>query len=430
MKSNAQYRRRGSMYLMVLGTSMAVTIIGLSALMVVRIQRYWAEGSNDLIQARLYAQSAIDIGLHRINEDPDWRNTYPSGVWEADRPIGNGTYTLEGVDPDDDNLKDDDADPVVLTGIGAQGEARYKLQVTLVSETRALTCLEVAFNTGGDLALDDATVNCNQIVSSNGSVTGVAASQINGNLEAYGTVIGVTVSGSTTTGITKRAMPDANTVYDHYIDIANGTPIDINTIPDDHGVYTISGVVVSPMSNPFGAGTTNPKGIYIIDVKGSSLAIEDSRIVGTLVILNGSPTCSYVQGTVNWEPAVSNYPALLVQGPLCLYMDGTVPLDEDDADTSFNPEGTPYGDPGNWDSDTDDTYPSIITGVVYAESRLDVASSPVVDGVVVVGDNANVAPFTVLDLTFDRTYLDNPPPGFTDSAGMVIAEGSWKRVVD
>ena len=113
--------------------------------------------------------------------------------------------------------------------------------------------------------------------------------------------------------------------------------------------------------------------------------------------------CSYVQGSVNWEPAVSNYPALLIQGPLCLYMDGTVPLDG--------------------------TYPSIIKGLVYAESRLDVAEFPDVNGVVVTGGDANLTPFTALGLTFDRTYLDNPPPGFGGGPGMLIAPGTWRREV-
>ena len=46
-------------------------------------------------------------------------------------------------------------------------------------------------------------------------------------------------------------------------------------------------------------------------------------------------------------------------------MDGSVTLDEQAARTSFNPEGTPYG--GLWDSDEDDEYPSIITGLIYAD---------------------------------------------------------------
>ena len=424
-----RYRRRGSSYVLFLGTAMMVTVIGLSSLMVVRIQRRSDDGTNDVATARFYAQSAIEMGFAHINEDPNWRTTYANGVWEADQPIGTGTYTLEVTDPNDGDLSNNEADSVVLTGIGMQGDACYKLQVTLQAEGGALSCLDVAFCTGGNLSLDDASALCDQIISSNDSVTGVASSQIDGDVEAVGTITGIFGSGTRTPGITARAMPDANTVYDYYKDIANGTPIDINTIPNSMGTYTISGVVLSPMSNPFGAGVTNPKGIYVIDAQGYELEIEYSRIVGTLVILNGSPVCSYVQGAVNWEPAVSNYPALLVQGPLCLHMDGTVPLDETDAGTSLNPQGTPYGDPGNWDDDTGDTYPSIIKGLVYAESRLDVASFPVVNGVVVSGGIANLTPSAVFDLTFDTTYLDNPPPGFRNLR-ISVSDGSWRRGIN
>ncbi len=421
------HRRRGSIYAAVLGCSLAVTVIGLSALLALRVERRFVEGTGDFSQARLYAHSAIEDGLFRIHNDPDWRNAYPNGAWKSDAPIGTGTYTLIGEDLLDSDLTNSYSDSVVLTGIGVQGDARYKLQVRLDADMGALTCLEVAFSTADDLDLNDATANCDQTISSNGSVTGVATCQINGNAEAVGVVTGVAVSGSTTTGITPRTMPDVNTVYDYYKD--NGTYIDINTIPDNSGVFAIEGVVISPMSNPFGTGVTNPEGIYIIDALGSRLEIRDSRIVGTLVILNGSAMCSYVQGAVNWEPAVSNYPALLVQGPLCLYMDGGI-LDEKDAGTSLNPESTPYGDLGNWDSDTDDTYPSIMTGLVYAESRLDVESSPVVDGVVVSGGIVNLTPFSVFDLTFDKTYLDNPPPGFGSTPEMVVSPGTWTQVVD
>ena len=119
--------RRASIYVAVLGTAILVTVIGLSALMTIRIERTYSEGTSDLAQARMHARSAIEIGIHRIDTDLDWRNTYVSGVpWEEDQPIGNGTYTLEGVDQDG-NLADDNTDPVVLTGTGVQGQARYKL---------------------------------------------------------------------------------------------------------------------------------------------------------------------------------------------------------------------------------------------------------------------------------------------------------------
>ena len=423
--SQRDYRRRASIYVLILGTSMIVVTIGLSAILVSRINLQGRTRANDWIAAGDLAFSAVEYGLAMIGTEPEWRTVYTHKLETPELPLGQGTFRWMMEDQVDGDLGNEDTDPVRLYGIGRVGDTCRVYSVLLQPEGNTLTCLEVAFCTAGDLNLDDATANCNQIISSNLSVTGVGVSRIDGDVEAGGTITGISGSGTRTPGITPlRTMPDPNTVYDYYI--ANGTPIDINTIPSFKSKYTMSGVVLSPTWNPFGAGVTNPQGIYVIDAQGYVLEIEYSRIVGTLVILNGSPMCSYVQGAVNWEPAVSNYPALLVQGPLCLHMDGSAPLDETDAGTSLNPMGAPYD--GFWDGDTDDTYPSIIKGLIYAESGLDVASFPVVDGVVVSGDIANLTPSAVFDLTFDKTYLDNPPPGFgsTGDGKTSPVAGTWQ----
>ena len=127
------YRRRGSMYLVVLGTAMLATILGLSALYVVRIERRIAQGSSDRLEARLYAQAGIELGFLLIRQDPDWRKTLETGYWAAKQPIGNGTYTLWAVIVDDGDGQPDN-DPVILTGIGFSGRARHAMQVTIVPQ--------------------------------------------------------------------------------------------------------------------------------------------------------------------------------------------------------------------------------------------------------------------------------------------------------
>ena len=132
--SEPNRRRRGSVYVVVLGVAMIVTVIGLSALVAVRIERRSLAGGTDFAQARLYALSAIEMGFFWIRDDPAWRDNRPSGVWVADQPIGNGTFTLEVIDPDDNNLKAEPNDFIVLTGTGLLGDARFKLQVTVVPD--------------------------------------------------------------------------------------------------------------------------------------------------------------------------------------------------------------------------------------------------------------------------------------------------------
>jgi hypothetical protein len=110
---------------------MCVIVIGASALMAVRIERRSVEGVTDFARARLYAQSAIEKGYFWIRDDPAWRDNRPDGMWVADKPIGDGTFTLEVIDPDDDDLATEPNNFIVMTGTGIQGEARYKLQVTV-----------------------------------------------------------------------------------------------------------------------------------------------------------------------------------------------------------------------------------------------------------------------------------------------------------
>lgn len=127
------HQRRGSIYIVVLGTSMLVTVIGLSALMATRIERRFTETSNDFGAARLYARAAIDMGFFWINSDPDWRSNRPSGVWVVDQPIRTGTFTLSVTDPDDGDLAIAPNNFMVFVGTGVEGDTRFKLEVTVAA---------------------------------------------------------------------------------------------------------------------------------------------------------------------------------------------------------------------------------------------------------------------------------------------------------
>lgn len=127
-----RHRRRGVTYVLLVGTAMIVTVIGLSALVAARVQLRSAEGTNDSAEARFYAQSAVEMGFLMIRGTSTWRNDLGSGFWLTDQPIGTGTFSLEatildgGGDPNDD--------PVVLTGTGVCGQARHKMQATAVPQ--------------------------------------------------------------------------------------------------------------------------------------------------------------------------------------------------------------------------------------------------------------------------------------------------------
>ncbi len=126
-----RYRRRGSMYVAILGASVTVMIIGMSALMTIRVERRATQGSTDFNSARLYAQSAVDLAYFMMNDDPKWKTTQTNGNWISMQPIGKGFLSVDVVDPVNNNLQNNLLNTIVITGTGKQGDATYKMSVTL-----------------------------------------------------------------------------------------------------------------------------------------------------------------------------------------------------------------------------------------------------------------------------------------------------------
>lgn len=421
MHRTRSHKRRGGTYVIILGSSMVVSVIGLSAIMALRVERNYANATGEYALARLYALSAIEVAFRDIADDPNWRTTRTNGAWRTNQPIGIGQYDLLAVDPDDADLANDDLGSLMLTGIGRAGAATYKLRTTLVAEVPPLTCLEVALSVGGSASFTNAIVNCDQTISANDSVTETGSS-ISADVEAVNLISGSGYNGSQTPGITPRSMPDPSSAFEYYT--TNGTPIAISSLPTNGGVPEITKVLLSPTSNPFGA--TNPQGIYVIDCLGQPIQFQTCRILGTIVLLNAASSSS-VLDSVHWEPALANFPALLVGGDFNFNSDSAVPLTEaNPVGVNFNPAGAPYL--GEEDDVLDDSYPAIIKGLIHVSGLVSTASSPVFDGVLLIGGDLNTT--SSLTLTYQIGYYNNPPPGFTAPVQMVIAPGSWRRVVD
>ncbi len=426
---NVMKRRCGSTYVLVLGTAMLVTVIGLSTLLVTRIEARSSRTTNDMAEARLYAQSAIDMGLFWIKQDADWRTTYGEGAWATDQVIGSGTFTLIANDlgSEADIATAAPGDSVKLTGIGMKGDARHKTEVTLEANLDTpFTCLEVSLHAGTDLVFDWADAIGTQIISANNLIEAIGTCTINPASESVNGFVGTITPGPTTTPITPRTMPDPATVFDYYI--ANGTTIDISAMPKAGGKPVIDDVLISPANNPFPPYNTNGQGIYIFNCAGQDIYMQECRIFGTLVLLNpGSGSALGRSNAVNWEPAVPNYPALLVSGNMKISM-STGNVSESSGTGSYNPPGAPYE--GVVDTDTDDTYPSVIKGLVYVSGNMTISNNATFDGVVVVGGSLDCQDDT--SFSYQPTFLTNPPPGFgTASTGvMTITPGSWKQAVD
>src|SRR5688572_15088118 len=111
-------RHPGSAYLVIVGATMLVAVIGFAAVTAARVQLRAAEQFADLQAARAHARSAIQLARLYMDREPDWRTRRPNGVWVDRQPVDRGAFTIEVIDPTDNNLANWDSDPVEVTATG------------------------------------------------------------------------------------------------------------------------------------------------------------------------------------------------------------------------------------------------------------------------------------------------------------------------
>jgi len=124
-------RCQGSVYILVLGASLLVALIGVSSLMASRVQRRSVSASADTSHARELARTGVERGLWLAKSNPtSWRQGLSLAVY-TDVAFGQGTFTVTGTDLVDGDMLNNTVDPVLVISTGKSGEAIYKLQVTL-----------------------------------------------------------------------------------------------------------------------------------------------------------------------------------------------------------------------------------------------------------------------------------------------------------
>ena len=412
--------RRGYIYVAVLLTTLLVSTLGLVAISAASLRLRSATDANDWAAAQILALSALDDAVLRIQKDPAWRTSFLPGVEYPNpaRSLGSGSYTWKLLD-DDNNLADDDSDSVRVVGIGRVGQATAAESVRLLPTGQPLTCLQSALHCQGDIALSTAVqFTTDKFISSNGNVAASGfLTSVQGNAEATGTITG-TVSGSKTQGVAARRLPGSS-VFDYYLD--NGTQINLTALPLVAGAYTIDKRVLSPQLNPF--GDRNPEGIYVIDCGGQRVTISNSRILGTIVLLNPAANSS-LAGSLRWNTAVGNYPALLVLGELEIRTT-QFDLSEGTLGANFNPAGAAYL--GIEDTDQADAYPSEIDGLVYISGRFNAAPDLLESQFRGVTVCSTITASSSVRFNYRTLLYDYPPPGFASGNPMKISPGSRRR---
>jgi len=224
-----RHQKRGSIYIAVLGASMLVVLIGITALAAMRVQNWASSSSNDFAEARLYARSAVEVGMFYISSDPNWRTTRGNGAWATNKAVGKGTFSLQATDPIDNDVTNGNNHPVILTGTGQKGQAVCKLQARLEVGPASNSGLAVSMISGGNTTITSCTVTGDQTITANGNMNAGGGSLVNANVEAHGNIQGGTYAKATTILRSGRVLPDSGHVLDYYV--ANGTAISYTSLP-------------------------------------------------------------------------------------------------------------------------------------------------------------------------------------------------------
>jgi hypothetical protein len=250
--------RSGTAYIVVLGTTLIVSILALAGITATRIQRRAAENAGHRRLASLNAQTALDIGLHHIQNTSDWRQKAASGEWDVDTPMGDGFYRIVFEDPADGEVDGPtgDADylyhPVVVTGIGRFGEATQGVRLRVDFDRVGVQALRSSLHSGGKIEFKGVAANSDHFFTSENDIIagddGAIVSQIYADVATDGSVS--TSGASQFLGATSLdvpwplTMPDENTVLDYYL--ANGTPINVYDIPLWDGQLLVNGSMEGP----------------------------------------------------------------------------------------------------------------------------------------------------------------------------------------
>ena len=405
----------------VLGVALIVCICALAGMHLARLELKGAVGGNDLQRAQLLATSAIEHAVGIMNSSSQgngqWRSSYTSGQETSAVQLGGGTFSFKLVD-DDGNLADDAIDPVWVYGIGRAGQAvwveRARARTDRGLPLEALnTCLHSRSQIKVD---DDATL----------TVSGAPAST-DGHVNIAGTIVGDaqavtktgtgTITGTTTVPATRKGVP-WSTIYSNYM--ARATQL----------TYTgnLDTVVLAPGVNEYGGGL-NADGVYYINTAGNHLRIRRVRLCGTLIINAGTKRVT-IDRNCFLEPFRDDFPVLIIKGETTLGLSSTGSyeyLSESTEGHNFNPAGAAYQ--GTADTDTVDSYPSEIRGLVHVIGNVTFSGSGVYRGAVVVQGGVTVASGTPR-IVQDSNLILNPPWGYSsdpNSSSMIVQLQTWTR---
>lgn len=417
--------RPGSVYVLVLGASTMIAVIGIGAVALARSQVRATSSAADSGEAGVGARGGAEYMVAAINADASWRtnlrNDRPYGPFK----IGRAGVAVTLVDAADGDLTNDASQPVrVYSTATVNGATRTFSALLESASTTGLDALRCALHSAGDVSVTAAAIATLGPISSNGKITNSASLVANtesATLSSTGFINGVVK-----TGVAAKTMP-GNAAWTALSAVAT-------TIPWLSTGGNIDKEVLTPGKNSVST-TVNASGVYLINVPAvANLQIHRCRLQATLLIQLGLGASLTIKDENLWDPppGAPNQPSLIVQGGNLL---SSVTISAKSGDlkespgVNFNPPGAAYL--GVTDSDTSDTYPNELHGLFHllTVAPVTISGTPTIIGCVIAGGDVTISGSA--SMTANPGYLMAPPAGYTDPAQykMRVGQGNFRSEV-
>jgi hypothetical protein len=403
--------RKGSIYFLTLSSAVLLMTMVLGLSVMIMKQRRVARVDAHVDEATICAELGILHALSFVQQTPTWRDMLPNGEWLTDIPNGPSIYTVSGIDPIDGVLNVGVDEPVVLTSTATVAAVTRSLEVQIRDSKEPYDCLSYAIAAQGNITLIDySQVNGNLFSGGNINVTGTLAN-VNGSAAAVGSIVGAAyISGTVTPNSPTITFPDSTAVLAHFVSLATPIPHSTNMRKETFG------------PNYSSLGPANANGIYVIDCGGKSIRLGNSRVLGTLILLNARDASIDDSSLRSASP---DMPVLIIQGSSIIDFKGSsggILSEASDLQDFSLPIEPGFGT-------ITDQYPEIIDGLAYIVGDLEIGERVHPDGALVV---TGTVTFDVTDTgggpTYNTTVYDNPAYGFYES-GVEVVPGSWQQVI-
>jgi hypothetical protein len=441
--------RRGSAYIIVLSTVMVVTLTAAGGMALLSGYGRMATSGQHRHKAQALAESALALGVAALERALLGNLPADGRTLVAPRQYGGATLQAATTAPLSAHSFWSLNQPIALRASAANGAAYQAISAVIEPRVTPMPIYSLALYAGGTLTFQNVRFATRGTIGSNGGVT-LTGSTVRANVETAGEITGSGLSGTTSTRRPPYAMADSAVMLGWLSTV--GTATSVTTAGQN-----FSKVLISP-EHPLGP-VKNPHGIYILNCMNQTITFRDSRVYGTLVLLNPGPG-SVIEGSTYMAPVDPAFPALVVQGSISIQLSVTE-FSESSQGRNFNPAGAPYR--GNTNITQLDTYPSAIEGLVYATGDLLIGGTSTFLGPVYAGGNISVTggsssstssssgsllgvvvgttsslisslggsrtlPPPMTMVRHDRVVP--PPPGLRQRPFFVLSTGSVRRVVD